>query len=381
MMTSLAWRCCCVVVMLIAPPSLAAPRVGRVAVIDDGTGSEPRLERVTGEVSAAVQRAGLAALGPAEVRALLELDATVTAHRERAEQRLVEATTLVNNVRYDEALLKLTAAEREAAAGVATIVAPRLLADIHLQRGLALLATDPAAAQRWFVLSFQLWSRRALDPTDHAPRILLALRQAARVARASRSERRMRATEAARLARLASAQVVLAVHARLDQGAGRVRVALRCFDAKESDWSGSTTVDWSVDATAAEVQEALRPVGSLLPSSARSASRPLRAAAWVLFGVGAATLATGIGLTFHAVSQIDEARSLASRQPLVEYAPRVSDLESSGVSSRTGAIVCYSLTAAAVAAAVVLWVRSGPERAKARITAVPGGASIALSLP
>jgi hypothetical protein len=381
-MTSLSWRCCAAL-LLLATPSLASPPPGRVVVIDEGMAGVPELEPVAGQVTAVVRGAGFKVLGPDKVRSTLERDAALAARRQRAEERLAQATTLVNNVRYDEALIKLAAAERAAMAGLAGIVAPRLLAEIHLQRGLALLATDPVAAERWLVMSFRIWPRRALDPADHAPRILQALRSAARAARATGTGRRMQATEAGRVARVVPARLIFAVHAQVDRATRRVRVAVRRFDTEQSAWSGAITVDWFSDATAAEVRGALRPVVGLLPSDTAEGggSRPQRTAAWVLFGASAVGLATGIGLTVHAASQIDEARSLANRRPLVEYSPQVRELEDSAVRSRTGAIVAYSLGGAALVAAVVLFLRSGPRRSEARVVLAPGGAGVALSWP
>jgi hypothetical protein len=359
-------------------PSWARARPQRVAVVDDGVASAPELEHVVSAVADATRRAGSTALGPDEVRGELQLDGALLTRRKAAETALGEAKGLVANVRYDDALVRLSVAEREAQAGLAGLAVPRLLAEIYLQRGLALLATDDAAAQRWLLLSFQLWPGRTLDPYDHAPRILQVLQQTERGARAARPNPRLRESDASRLARLVHASAVLAVDAYLDSDQSRVRVTVRRFDAGRGVWSGSVSLDWAAGASNAAVDEALQPVAGLLPQEAPgNRLDPGRTWGWVLLGVSAVTLATGIGLTVHAMGQIDEARGLAKQTQPVEYFPRVSDLEDQADRSRTGAIISYAIGAVSVAAGLYLLLRGDPPRREAPVALRTGGAGLA----
>jgi hypothetical protein len=352
--------------LLLAAPASAAPV--RIAVVDDGGCGEA----ATRELAAAARSSSTAALGPREVRGILESDDSLAEHRRRALVLLGEGIQLVANVRYDDALIRLVGAEREALGGLARVASPKLLADIHLQRGLALLATDAEAAQRSFVLSFQLWPERVLDPSTYPPRILQTLTQAARAGRRSAAPG-LRTGEAARVARLLGVRAVLAMQCA--SSGQQVRAAVRRFEA--GAWAGPVAVEWRDDATPAELREALRPALTLIPAGG-GGMRPQRIAAWALFGASAVALAAGIGLSVRSAGQFSEASSLAGQSPLVEYAPRIQELESSGASARTGAIISFTIGAVAAVVGAVLYLRSGESRQPAARVGVRG-ASFAFS--
>ncbi len=370
MMGTTSSRCALALLLAALPSSsTASPRAELVVVLADGAAG-PELARATREVTWALRRGGATALAPEEAQGELARDADLRAHRQQAETALAQAVALVANVRYDEALIRLASAEREAQAALAALVAPRLLAEICLQRGLALLATDGAAAQRWFAQSAQHWPGREFDPADHAPPILQRLREAEGAARASPLERRLRASDAARLARALRASALLTLSARVTRG--RVRLSVRRYDAARGAWTAGSRLEWRAGASDDEVREVLRPLAGPLPplsgdAHASTGGGVRRAVGWVLVGVSAATLAAGVGLTLHALGRIDQARSLANRLQPVEYGGQVSDLEDQAARSRAGAIVCYSTAAAsAVAALVLLLRREAPPATRTR---------------
>lgn len=357
------------ILLLITIGAQAAPP--RVALLVPGSDAIDRT--LIRELVALVARSGARALAPADVAASLEADPELASARQRASSLLEEATELARNVRYERALAVLSTAESAAERGLAALVDPRLLADLYLQRGIALLATDAGAAQRWLVRSFHHFPTRQLDPTVHAPKILQALRQAARDARGEEGRGLPEAT-LGQAARVLGAQTILLL--RLEPGA-RSRIDLRRFDARRESYTGSLAVSWPADASPDEARLALRALAPWFPRAEqgeaprRTRTSPL---AWVFLGAGAAATAAGIGLAVQAQARFDDASALANQKKLLEYAPEARDLEDSGRALRAGSIVCFTLGAAAAVAALVVWQRTRPPReASVRVSVAPAG--------
>jgi hypothetical protein len=357
------------ILLLVAIGAQAAPP--RVALVVPG--GDPIDRVLIRELVALIARSGARALAPAEAAASLETDPELASARQRATSLLEQATELARNVRYERALSLLAAAESAAERGLAALVDPRLLADLYLQRGIALLATDAGAAQRWLVRSFQHFLARPLDPAVHAPKILQALRQAARAARGEEARDPPEAI-LGQAARVLGVQTVLLL--RLAPGA-RARVDLRRFDARRESYAGSLAVSWPSDAGPDDARLALRALSPWFPRAdegetpRRARTSPL---AWVFLGAGVAATAAGIGLAVQAQARFDDASALANQKKLLEYAPEARDLEDSGRALRAGSIVCFTLGAAAAVAALVVWQRTRPPReASVRVSVAPAG--------
>ncbi len=356
-----------VLLLLAAASAEAAPRVAILAPGDP-------LDRVLlRELSAIVSRSGARPLAPAEAASRLEADPGLASARQRASSLLERATELARNVRYDEALAALRTAETAAERGLAAVVEPRMLSELYLQRGLALLATDAAEAQRWLESSFQHWPGRPLDASVHAPRILQALRAAARTARVE-GARELAEADLGRAARILGVQTILLVRA----GGERGRLSVRRFDSRPEAYAGTTEVEWTADASPAQAREALRGLLLWFPRAGEDGGAPrtrVSPLTWVLLGVAGAATVTGIGLAAQAQVRFDDAGALANRTPkLEEYAPAARDAEDAGRALRTGAIVSFSLGAAAAVAAVVVWQRTKARREPAvRVGLAPAG--------
>ncbi len=301
------------------------------------------------------------------------------ADRGRAAGLLKQAAALAAEVRYDAALARLVQAEVAANAGLAALADPRLLADLYLERGVALLLADPGAARGWLQQSFLLWPARQLREQDYPPKILGALRRAARQAARS-GPIGVSGAEATRAARVLRAQRLLVVVVRPTPDGEQL--TLRRFDAG-TGWGGLELVDLPAGLDAQETATRLRrPLVSLLeveraparelvlPKPPVEPRQPLKLLPWVTGGLAVVMLATGIGLSAVAASRSSDAEALAGRTPPVEYIPTVRDLEDEGTRYRTGAIVCLTLAGVAgVVTAILALTSSRPGR----VSAAPGG--------
>jgi hypothetical protein len=158
-------------------------------------------------------------------------------------------------------------------------------------------------------------------------------------------------------------------------------VELRVFHRAGGRWIGSRKQVWPPGASLEEVVPRMeRTVRRVLDLQRRtgqtSPTRGRRVLAWV--SIGAAAALAGVGAALFAVSdqRVEEAESLATTPPSVEYADEAQGLESEARRLRTGAIVSLSLAAAAAAGAVVLWLTSGPREHPVERRIAPRGAGV-----
>jgi hypothetical protein len=320
-------------------------------------------------------------------RARLRRSPTVTSQLERASSLLREATLLAQEVRYHEALARLAPAERAALDGLARLLDARLLADIYLERGIAQLPTDAAAAQRSLAESLSLWPDRPLDRERTPPKILRALRMAQQ---ASPGLATVSLGEVTRAARALGVRWVLVVAAR--HQATVEEATLTLYDHARHGWRGSVRASWDDSTSGARLRAELEPVlGRLLPRPQAvdrppvtpARVKPRRVAHWIVGALGGAALVAGGALLGTAHSRQLDLEGLASQTPPVEYEPTGRELEEEGQRLSSAGIACLVIGAAAVTTAVVLWrlQSRSSERRASRVALAPGSVRLTLDLP
>jgi len=313
---------------------------------------EEALSRVLAE------RGGASAVAPDQVFSRLAREARGRSARRRAADLLAKAVVLVDRVRYIEAVAALEQARSSAVAGHAQLVDPKLLADVDFQLGVVRHVMQHRTAGALLERSFALWPRRALDPGDRSPKVARAIRDAA--ARARRSPPPLPGVGEMRHAARVSGVERLVLVTPSEQTRSLEVVDVRVFRHRRG-WTATRKQVWPSDASVDQVASRLgRTVGELLGLSdggtAGGTCSRWRPLAWTSGALAVALAGTSAALFVVSHQRVEEAESLGTNPPSVEYADEAQGLESSARSMRTGAIVTLALAGAAAAGAVVLWI-------------------------
>jgi len=284
---------------------------------------------------------------------------------------------------YDKATSALQGTEQDAVDGLLRFVAPQLLAEIHMQRGLLLLPTKPNVARKALRQSFAVHPRE-IKGGALSPKILAELRKA-------NAASPMRPPEIS-VAEASSAAAALAVvHLILPtvRDGADTELQLVVFDAKSRTWR-RTTSSMSEKQLAITLRAVLDlppavapPVRLEISAPASAPVEPAPATAaragddrsrrsiwpWVAASVGAAGAILGTTLWVISDDRVTKAEGFAGRDPLLEYAADAEGLETSARQLRAGSIVSLIAAGVAITAAAVGWLRAGrgrPRGAKRR---------------
>lgn len=317
---------------------------------------------------------GASAVPPERTFSLLARDPRGMAARRQAADLLANAIVLVDRLRYPQAVEVLSTARADAVTGLAQLVEPKLLADIDLQLGVVRHVMQDRRARTQLVHSFAVFPGRSVEARGRSPKVVQALREAALRARRSRPPLPT-VGEMRRAAALTGADGVVLV-TPLESTAALEVVDVRVFQGHS--WGGGRKLVWPAGAPVSEVASRLtRALRALVGEEpvVEPAGRGKQPYAWLATGLAAALAGAGAALFVVSNQRIEEAESLATTPPSVEYADRAQGLEESARRLRTGAIVTLSLAGAATVGALVLWLSSGPtERgAEQRIAPWRGG--------
>jgi hypothetical protein len=315
----------------------------------------------------------------------------LAAQRVRARQMLARARSLMRELRYLEADRLLIKSEAGAAAGLARLAEPRLLAAILFERGLVQQAINGPESDQLLVLSFSLWPR-ALDLERYAPKVRRALQRAARRA-GQVPPPELDERQASQAAAVLGADRLLIITPSAEPG--RESAALAVFDARRGRRSSSRAIAWPRGATrdqvAARLAAASRlgppppslamPPDATPPDAPPPAPAPSRTAAWLTTGTALALAVVGGTLLGVSRARAGEVESLATSPPSVEYDPRARDLERSAQTLNTAGVVALSAAGAAAVVSTILWLTSSrrhpsPEHSRARLEVNPGLLSV-----
>ena len=339
-----------------------------------------RRAQLASALARALEGAGHDALDGAR----LSDDAAAAEHRRRADALVASGRALAEQVHYEAALRTLAAAEREARAGLALFVAPRLLAEICFYRGIALLPTDRAEGTRSLVQSFQLHPERTLVASERSPKLERAIARARAEARVAPPLRPSDEETSLAARALGVERLVLL---RVSGAGGREEARLARFDLRQPRWREARAIGWSASADEAALVAVLRGAfdeilpakrGVARPRPARSPGAPRRTLPLVLAGLGGAALASGAVLLVLARGRENAAQGLADQTPPVEYEPRVREIEEAGRRYDAAGIACLVAGGAAVVVATAVWLLR-PEPSRPRLSVGPGGIRVALS--
>jgi hypothetical protein len=129
--------------------------------------------------------------------------------------------------------------------------------------------------------------------------------------------------------------------------------------------------DASLDQLGSRLERTVRELLGLHETAGGPSSkwRPL---AWASGALAVALAGTSAALFVVSHQRVEEAESLSTTPPSVEYADEAQGLESSARRMRTGAIVTAALAGAAAAATVVLWMTTGKPDSEERRVAIQG---------
>lgn len=299
------------------------------------------------------------------VQALLQQNDTLAAHRQQARQLLDQATALVRDVRYDQALSALSAAEDAAEQGLAMLAEPQLLGDIFFQQGIALLASDPTAAETIWVQSFLFDPHRVIAQDAYPPKILDRLQAAAQKAE-TLPPRRPRPEQLALVGKLLGIKTLWLCQVWRQQDKEGVFVDRWDLVGRKKEWS--QTVTW---AASDPTEKAERRVDQALPGPASvidtepmvETSQHKPWVVWSTAGVGGAALLTGALFAVVVSQKQSDAEGLAHQEPAVDYQSDVRSIEDSAWRYETGAAAMLAAggTAALGAAAMELWLDQDPQ--------------------
>lgn len=367
--------------VLLAAPGVQASEPVLVAMVGV---VPPSRVRDLEQAMARVRPAAMQLVPSATVRARIASDRSLWHRRKLAATMLKKAVFLSQRLRYDQALRKLRQAEIAALDGLARFVEPRLLSDIYFHQGLALLPTDRSAGHRQLVQSFLLWPTRVMNAEQESPKILKAARTALVEAQTGRSQMQISGREAARVATLLHARLLLVVSLR--RGPDKDQVSLALFEGDTPRRSAMVQLlsDDPPQTIRLALERAFRRFFPAERETAGSSPRLRRWKPWAAVGLGmaAAGLTVGTVLAVMTSSRENEAESLARREPLVEYAPQVLELEQEGQRMQAGSIICFCLAGVGAAAALAAWF--WPDRSERHGTALllgPRGVQLVIDLP
>ena len=310
------------------------------------------------------------------------------AKRVRARQMLARARSLMRELRYLEADRLLIKSEAGAAAGLARLAEPRLVAAILFERGLVQQAINGPESDQLLVLSFNLWPR-ALDLERYAPKVRRVLQRAARRA-GQTPPPELDERQASQAAAVLGADRLLVITASAEPG--RESAALALFDARRGRRTSSRAIAWPRGATRDQVAARLAASSGLgppslamppdaIPPDAPPPAPPSRTAAWLTTGTAVVLAVVGGTLLGVSRARAGEVESLATSPPSVEYDPRARDLEGSAQTLNTAGVVALSAAGAAAVVSTILWLTSSrrqpsPEQSRARLEVGPGLLSV-----
>jgi hypothetical protein len=337
----------------------APSRASTVAVVTPLQDRLPpgRLELVERSVCRALALdRGFTVIPPGESFARLARESALLTSRRRAADLLAAAVTLVEQMRYREALRQLDAAHSAAEAGLARVVEPKLLADIHLQRGVALLPLDLGRARRALAESFGLSLRPRRNLRGLSPKVREELDRAAA---ARRPLPDLLPSDVRRIAAVLKVSALVVISTGGPRGSPEWRTGLLLVDLPGGR-ARRVELRWAPAASRADVSGRVRrEVEPFLPPRRHTARRRRlrRIGIWSSAGMAVASIAAGAALLALSRQRFDEAGGLANQSPQVEYYPRVYDLEQSGQRLQGGAIGLLVVGGASVAAglALILW--------------------------
>lgn len=333
-------------------------------------------------------------MGPAEARGALEKDDQLRRKREEAEAALARAMEMVDQMLYDEAMRQLEAAESSARDGLARLAQPKLLSEIHLLRGTALLPTNAAGAHRSMVQSFHYWPQRQASAETIPPKIYGAMMEARKAAMSTTPPLPNRA-QVARAAEVLQATQLLLIVPWV--GSGREQAGVRLLDPRQGTWVEQARVDLPVGATPEQIREGLQPIfdrfwpkqsGVNETSGGTTTPAKRRWAPWVAAGIGVAAAGVGTAMLLMAKGKQNELEESKCDDPTSDschpWDSWGTERDSQGRAFNTAGIVCLSIAGAAAVTSVVLWLLPRREKASSpspepEIGVGPG--SVSLSVP
>lgn len=275
--------------------------------------------------------------------------------RREAATDLAEAKILAANMRLLEALNKLEQAQKSALAGLAALLEPQLLSDIYFEQGVNLLLTKPEEGQTYLTKSFAWWPARKIDEKNVSPKHYPQL-SAAQKRALDEPPYLLTDEEASLAAQTLMIESLLVVSTR--RMGFQDNIEFRHYFVPQQKYQMQAKLAWPAEESADQFKPQVEKIVEQFfaehgkHNSNGSFRKP---AIWACAGVSVASLLAGIALNFSGRGKVREAEDLSSQTPLVEYQPRISDLEDSGRQQQTTSVVFFSLSAAAAAASVALW--------------------------
>ncbi len=369
-------------VLCFSSVGLAAERLALLYILHDETpseqviGAQQALWRPLGKICRAL-------LSPHETLQALRNHPTLRTSRQKAAKKTARAAALIQQMKYPRALEQLERAKAEANAGLAQLLQPRLLSEIHFLQGIAHLPNKSPVAQEELLLSFSFWPTREINKEQYPPRIINLLQQSAKKARATPLPPPPPAL-GARAAAVLKVKRLLVAWPRTSRG--QVKLQLWLYDARQQAWIWSAEETWAQETPLALVEDQItaRLKSYFLPPSPVAPAAPTRGwMIWLGAGISGATLVCGTVFSLLAQNKATEIEALAGQSPPVEFDPVGGDLEDAGTRWRTAAIISFSLAGAAAITTTLLalWPSESEVDQRPTISVGPGSVRLLLTFP